>query len=239
MKPILTLQNIHYDWPGYFTDCLTNWEIPFEVINASAGDVLPYSIADYSGFAIMGGGMSVHDTINYPHLIRAAELILEANTLKIPVIGHGLGAQLLAKTLGGSVTPAPAHEIGWHTINPAHSADAYKWLGSLNPITLFQWHNEAFLPPPNAQLLASSLYCPNQAFIVDEIHLGMQFHIDALPEKINHWLDHTRDDISQANNTNIHSDEKIRTDNWLYTENAQAIARQIYKQWLCNVLQDS
>lgn len=239
MKPILTLQNAHYDWPGYFTDCLTNWEIPFEVINIAAGDTLPDSISDYSGFAIMGGGMSVNDTSNYPHFIQAAALILEAQALKIPVIGHGLGAQLLAKTFGGMVIPAPFHEIGWHAINPLHTAAAYQWLGSLNSVTLFQWHNETFLPPPDAQLLAGSLYCLNQAFVVDQIHLGVQFHIDALPEKINHWLDNTRDDISQANNTNIHSDEKIRADNWIHTENAQAVARQLYKQWLSNVLQDS
>ena len=78
MKPILVLQHAHYDWPGYFTDCLTNWEIPFEVVNIAAGDALPMSIVDYSGFGIMGGGMSVHDTAEYPHLNQTVDLIYEA-----------------------------------------------------------------------------------------------------------------------------------------------------------------
>lgn len=237
MKPILVLQNAHYDWPGYFTDCLTNWEIPFEVVNIAAGDNLPYTVLDYSGFAIMGGGMSVNDTLNYPHFEQASSLILEARAHKIPVLGHGLGGQLLAKTLGGLVIPAPHHEIGWHVINPLHTAAAYEWFGGISPLTLFQWHNETFLLPDSAQLLAGSLYCLNQAFVVDGIHLGVQFHIDALPEKINHWLDDVRDDISQANGMNIHPDAKIRADNWVYTENAQAVARQLYTRWLKGVTQ--
>jgi hypothetical protein len=71
--------------------------------------------------------------------------------------------------------------------------------------------------------------------VLDDMHLAVQFHIDALPEKINHWLDNVRDDISQANGMNIHPDDKIRSDNWVYTENAQAVARQLYTRWLTKV----
>jgi GMP synthase-like glutamine amidotransferase len=235
MKPILILQNAAYDWPGYFSDCLTNWAIPFELVNVATGDTLPPSILDYSGFAIMGGGMSVNDTAHYPHFDQAAALLIEARAHRIPIIGHGLGGQLMAKTFGGLVIPAPQHEIGWHAINPLHTSAAYEWFGGLNTITLFQWHNETFLPPSDAQILAGNLYCLNQAFVLDDMHLAVQFHIDALPEKINHWLDNVRDDISQANGMNIHPDDKIRSDNWVYTENAQAVARQLYTRWLTKV----
>ena len=153
MKPILVLQHAHYDWPGYFTDCLINWEIPHVIVNVAAGDLLPYTITDYSGFAIMGGAMSANDELNYPHLAQAYALIHEAFANRIPIIGH----------------------------------------------------------------------C-------------MQFHVEALPEKINHWLDTAREDIESANDQNIHSEDKIRHDNWLYTEGAQAVARQLYTRWLKNVV---
>ena len=235
MKPILVLQHAHYDWPAYFTDCLINWEIPFELINVAAGDTLPLTITDYSGFGVMGGGMSANDDVGHPHLIQTMALIEEAVEHRIPVIGHCLGGQLLARALGGIVIPAPYHEIGWHTINPLHTAAAYEWFGSLAPVTLFEWHNETYLPPPNAQLLAGSLYCLNQAFSVDGIHLGMQFHVEAIPEKIDHWLDTARDDLALANDSNIHSEERIRRENWMYAESSQAIARQLYTRWLANV----
>ncbi|GHA74914.1 GMP synthase [Formosimonas limnophila] len=235
MKPILVLQHAHYDWPGYFTDCLVNWEIPHVVVNIEAGDLLPYSILDYSGFAIMGGAMSANDDAVYPHLAQAYGLIHEAISHRIPVIGHCLGGQMLARAAGGIVIKAPASEIGWHKISPLHTAAAYEWFGGLNPVTLFEWHNETYLPPPQAQLLAGSLYCLNQAFALDGIHLGMQFHVEALPEKINHWLDTARSDIELANEQNIHSEEKIRHDNWVYTEGAQAVARHLYTRWLQNV----
>lgn len=235
MKPILILQHAHYDWPGYFTDCLTNWEIPFEVVNIAAGDTLPISIVDYSGFGIMGGGMSVHDTTEYPHLEHTCTLIYEAMSLRIPIIGHCLGGQLLAKASGGQVMQAAHAEIGWHDITPSTDSEAYQWLGSLSPVTLFEWHNEFFIPPARARIIASSLYCPNQAFILDDIHLGMQFHCEALPEKINHWLDTAREDLENANDANVHTPERIRQENWHYIENATAVARQLYFKWLEHV----
>lgn len=235
MKPILVLQHAHYDWPGYFTDCLTNWEIPHTVVNVAAGDVLPDSLTDHSGFAVMGGAMSAGDVQTYPHLTATYALLREALQHNIPVIGHCLGGQMLARAAGGIVIPAPSPEIGWHQINPLHTAAAYDWFGGLNPVTLFEWHNETYLPPPRAELLAGSFYCLNQAFAIDGIHLGMQFHVEALPEKINHWLDTSREDIANANDQNIHSEERIRKENWLYTEAAQAVARQLYTRWLKNV----
>ena len=236
MKPILVLQHAHYDWPGYFTDCLINWQIPHVIVNVAAGDLLPYTITDYSGFAIMGGAMSANDELNYPHLAQAYALIHEAFANRIPIIGHCLGGQMLARAAGGIVIKAPSAEIGWHKVSPLHTAAAYDWFGGLNPVMLFEWHNETYLPPPQAQLLAGSLYCLNQAFSLDDIHLGMQFHVEALPEKINHWLDTAREDIESANDQNIHSEDKIRHDNWLYTEGAQAVARQLYTRWLKNVV---
>ena len=235
MKPILVLQHAHYDWPGYFTDCLINWEIPFELVNIAAGDALPLSIVDYSGFGIMGGGMSVHDTDEYPHLLEAVELIYEAMSLGIPVIGHCLGGQLLAKASGGTVQKAPHKEIGWHTVTPKHDNLAYQWFGGITPVTLFEWHNEFFIPPLRAHNLASSLYCQNQAFVLDDIHLGMQFHCEALPEKINHWLDTAREDLNDANDANVHSVERIQREHWQHIENAMAVARQLYFKWLSNV----
>lgn len=235
MKPILVLQHAHYDWPGYFTDCLTNWEIPFELVNIAAGDELPLSIVDYSGFAVMGGGMSVHGSDEFPHLRQAINLIYEAMAVKIPVIGHCLGGQLLAKAAGGEVMHAAHKEIGWHDITPAANAQAYEWFGSLSPVTLFEWHSDFFIPPLRAQIIAGSLYCEHQAFVLDDIHLGMQFHCEALPEKINHWLDTAREDLAQANDTNVHTAERIRRDNWVYIDNATSVARQLYYKWLAHV----
>lgn len=235
MKPILVLQHAHDDWPAYFADCLTNWEIPFEVVNIAAGDVLPFTITDYSGFGIMGGGMGANDGATYPHLAQTIVLIKEAIEQRIPIIGHGLGGQLLAKATGGIVIRAPYAEIGWHVVSPLHTAAAYDWFGGIAPLTLFEWHFDTYLPPPNAQLLAGSLYCLNQAFVMDEIHLGMQFNVEVLPEKINHWLDTARDDMAHANDVNFHSEDRIRHENWIHAEHSQAVARQLYERWLLGV----
>ena len=66
----------------------------------------------------------------------------------------------------------------------------------------------------------------------------MQFHCEVLPEKINHWLDTAREDLIDANDTNIHDAERIRRESWLHIDNAMAVARQLYYKWLEHVALD-
>ena len=49
--------------------------------------------------------------------------------------------------------------------------------------------------PPAAELLASSLHCPEQAFRIGERAVGLQFHIELLPEQLELWLEHVGDSV--------------------------------------------
>jgi hypothetical protein len=52
---------------------------------------------------------------------------------------------------------------------------------------IFHWHGETFDLPPNAELLASSAACRNQAFRVGELVYGLQFHLEVTPAMIMDW----------------------------------------------------
>ena len=196
MKPVLILENQLPEKRAYLGTWLENKNIPYEVFNAEIHKEFPSSINDYSALAIMGGAMSVNDPY-YTH--RQAEvLILQCMYKDIPVIGHCLGGQLIAKALGGTITKSPQPEIGWQPIKYVDDPDVNVWFGQYPTDTVIHWHYDTFSIPTGAKLLASSEACPNQAFTIGK-HLAMQFHIEIDENKINIW---------RFNKNNIHSLEK-------------------------------
>lgn len=59
-------------------------------------------------------------------------------------------------------------------------------LSSQTPV--LHWHGDQFEIPHGARRLAGTRLCPNQAFAVGEHGLGLQFHIEADPRRIDQWL---------------------------------------------------
>ena len=53
---------------------------------------------------------------SYPNLRTEVDIIREAVERDMSVLGICLGAQLLAKALGGSVSRNPVREIGWFDV---------------------------------------------------------------------------------------------------------------------------
>ena len=68
----------------------------------------------------MGGPMSVNDDL--PWIQTTLQLIRAADTAGVPVIGHCLGGQLMARAFGGTVTGNPVKEIGWGTVEATPDA---------------------------------------------------------------------------------------------------------------------
>lgn len=231
MKPVLILQNANNDGPDYFEDYLHRQKIPCQVVNAAQGQLLPSSLENYSGFGLMGGPMGANDEAEFPHLTHAYALLDQALAQGVPVIGHCLGGQLLAKAMGGSVAKARNQEVGWHPVTPMASRRAEEWLG-MAPFHAMQWHYDEFSLPVGAELLASSPFAPHQAFVVGDLFLGMQFHIEARAPKIDAWLDEVRSDASAPNGLNCHDDTRIKADSMALAGQAQVVADRIYGRWL-------
>src|SRR6185503_12178182 len=94
----------------------------------------------------------------------------------VPVLGHCLGGQLMAKALGGSVARNPVKEIGWGRVDVL-GREGERWFGSLNAFQSFHWHGETFTIPAGAERIASSEHCANQAFALGP-HLALQCHVE-------------------------------------------------------------
>lgn len=114
-----------------------------------------------------------------PWIPREVELLRRAHETDTSVLGICFGGQLLARALGGRCYRADASEIGWL---PVRSRDPE--LVPEGP--WFQWHFDAFEPPPGATLVAESDVSP-QAYTIGR-SLGVQFHPEVTPRIMEEWV---------------------------------------------------
>lgn len=231
MKPVLILQHQLPENAAYLTTWLERNRVQYQIVNAGAGEEFPTSIEPYSALAVMGGGMSANDPL--PSNYQAIKLIRQAMNQDIPVIGHCLGGQLMAKALGGTIQASPKPEIGWQPIKYENDPLVEEWFGSDPTDTVIHWHYESFSIPYGAVRLARSSACPNQAFAYGK-HLAMQFHIEINETKIDSWVNDDDPKWSQARQLFESCQDKITMLNGIpyHLSKHQATADRIYTKWL-------
>jgi len=184
MKPVAIFRHSPAEGPGYFATFLDRHSVPWQLIAVDGGAVVPVDPGDFSGLALMGGPMSANDAL--PWIGQELSLIRAAAARDIPLLGHCLGGQLMAKALGAAVTRNPVKEIGWGEVRVLNNPMAHNWLGELPGFLSFQWHGETFGLPAGATLIMESSHCRHQAFALGP-HLGMQCHVEMTGAMIRRW----------------------------------------------------
>ena len=185
MKPVAIFRHAPVEGPAYFATYLENRNIPFEVIGIDVGASVPANAAGYAGLCFMGGPMSVNDSL--PWIPQVLALIRDAVARDVPVIGHCLGGQLMARALGAAVTRNAVKEIGWGQVEVLDHPHARHWLGDgLRNFLSYHWHGETFAIPAGATRIMSSAWCANQAFVMGR-HFAMQCHVEMTAGMIRAW----------------------------------------------------
>jgi len=238
MHPVLIFRHIAIEEPGYFTTFLDRHGIPWQLVRIDAGDAMPENLNGASGLCLMGGSMSVNDEL--PWIASELALIRQAVAADIPVIGHCLGGQLMAKALGGSVGKNPVKEIGWGDVRVTDAAAARPWLGDAPaPMLAFHWHGETFSPPPGATCILDSACCANQAWVLNDRHIGMQCHVEMTPELIASWCEHGAAEIAASDSPGVQSPDVIQADMPARTAQLQQLADKIYSHWIQGLRQQA
>jgi GMP synthase-like glutamine amidotransferase len=200
-RPVAILQHEGDAGPGYFEDWLREHRIAYCLLRIDEGEPVPQSPDDYAGICSLGGSMGVNDPL--PWIGPELALLRGAVAAGVPVFGHCLGGQLLARALGAPVTRNPVREIGWGKVAITQPQLAREWLGATPAeIEMFQWHGDTFALPPRATNFLASRWCENQAFVLEHAgiaHVGVQFHCEVTPEIVRAWSsDDTWHDEAQA-----------------------------------------
>lgn len=184
MKPVGIFQHTEVGAPGSIPELLAELGVATRVLRIVDGAPVPQDPQDFSGLVFMGGYMGVDDDL--PWIAQELALIRCAAAQGIPVMGHCLGSQLLAKALGAEVTRAERSEIGWSQLQLEPGALAQEWFGQPpgQALLTFQWHGDTFGIPPGAERIARSAHCENQAFVADGRHLAIQSHLEMTPELV-------------------------------------------------------
>ena len=216
--------------PGYFATYLERRSIPLHLVALDEGMPVPRDARRFSGLVFMGGPMSVNDEL--PWIAPALELVREAVRKDVPVLGHCLGGQLMAKAFGGQVGANPVKEIGWGEVRVAQNELAREWLGDLAAFESFHWHGETFSIPPGGTRVLESAHCPNQAFALGK-HFGMQCHVEMTEELVRLWVRGGAEEIREASaSPGVQKPEEIQRDLTARVEALQAVAERIYERWL-------
>jgi GMP synthase (glutamine-hydrolysing) len=198
MKPVLVLQHLRSDGPSWLAHWLACEGIAMDLRCTEDAQDFPADLGGHAALAILGGAMSANDPL--PSLRQAEALVRQAVATGVPVIGHCLGGQLIARALGAAIGPSPQPEVGWHRVS--WRPEAAEWFGAevLGPAApeVFQWHFEAFELPIGAVPLAGNAACPHQAFAIGEGVLAMQFHVELDAAKLACWLEDLDPDYKAA-----------------------------------------
>ncbi len=186
---VLVFQHVPYEPLGTLDPLLKDAGFRIRYVNFGRQPESRPSLDGYEALIVLGGPMNSDQIDTYPNLITEVDIIREAVSRDLSILGICLGAQLLAKALGGSVSRNAVREIGWYDIEMTEAGLRDPVLGTFAPTQeVFQWHEDGIALPPGAELLATSAASPVQAFRFGEHAYGFQFHLEANRPLIDRWL---------------------------------------------------
>jgi GMP synthase-like glutamine amidotransferase len=232
MKPIAIFRHSPGEGPAYFATFLDRHSLPWTLFRLDDGVSPPPTPEGFSGLCFMGGPMSVNDDL--PWIPQTLQLIREAAAAGIPVIGHCLGGQLMARAFGGTVGRNPVKEIGWGTVEATADAAAKDWLDDTARFEAFHWHGETFSIPPGATRILQSVHCANQAFVRGP-HLGLQCHVEMTDSMIRLWCRQWAAENVPAS-ASVQTPEQMQSDIDARIAAMRKVADRLYGHWIKGLL---
>lgn len=186
---ILVFQHVPYEPLGTLDPLLKDAGFRIRYVNFGREPNARPELEKYAALIVLGGPMNSDEIDRYPNLATELDLIREAVDRNMSVLGICLGAQLLAKALGGSVSRNPIREIGWYDVALTDAGAIDPVLSVFAPVQeVFQWHEDGISLPAGVVHLAASDASNVQAFRFGDHAYGFQFHLEVDSMLIERWL---------------------------------------------------
>lgn len=228
MPTVWVIQHAACETPGTIAEVLRAKGVGLRFIRPFAGDPLPRRLEAADGLILMGGPMSVYEHAQYPFLREERRLIEHALREGKPVLGVCLGSQLLAATLGASVTRGLEPEIGWYPVSLTDAARLDPlWEGVDPTFMAFHWHGDVFELPKGAVSLARSERTLHQAFRFGGTAYGLLFHLEMTEAMIHEMVRTFAEDLRAAHLDGDAILEKAAE----HVPHLRALGEMVFRRW--------
>ena len=186
MPHAVAVRHVAFEDLGSFAAVLTrrSWTISYR--DAAVDDLAAPALAAADLLVVLGGPIGAYEEALYPFLADEISVIERRLAAARPVLGIGLGSQLMARALGARVYPGDGKEIGWAPL-VLTEAGRRSCLAALADTPVLHWHGDTFDLPRGARHLAATARYPHQAFAYERHGLALQCHIETEAAGLERW----------------------------------------------------
>jgi GMP synthase (glutamine-hydrolysing) len=185
-KTAIALRHVHFEDLGSFSTVLAEAGYRVRILDVGVDDLSTVDVATADLLIVLGGPIGVYETEAYPMLRDEIHLLETRLAARRPTLGICLGAQLIAAALGADVRPMGVKEIGFTPVTPTGQAGILRHFAD---VPVLHWHGDMADVPAEAERLAETPVCRNQAFSVGPNILALQFHPEIDVERsFERWL---------------------------------------------------
>lgn len=197
MPTLIVFQHSPWGGPGRLGLTLRDHGFKLDILRMDRprelGKGIPPDYDNVHGLVILGGPQNVSDP--EPWINQEIAYIKGAHDRALPVIGICLGHQMIAKALGGDVSPMAKPELGFTNTSVSIPGQTDTIMAGIPwDFMAFQTHGqEVSKLPPGATTLASSAACKIQAFRAGVRTYAFQFHFEVDRPMISSFLSEASD----------------------------------------------
>lgn len=228
MDRAVAITHVDFEDVGLLAPILAERGVALETHPAWA---MPEAAAEAALVILLGGPISANDIADYPFLEHEIALARARIAAGRPTLGICLGAQIMARAIGGAVGPGPAKEIGWAPVSLTAAGRASP-LVALEGVLVLHWHGEVCTLPNGVDSLASTADCTVQAFAPGPRALALQFHAEAGADGIEPWLVGHTVEIAATPGVSVAG---LRADTERHGPRLAAAGRAMFHRWLSDV----
>ena len=230
---ILVFQHVPYEPLGTLDPLLKEAGFRIRYVNFGRDPHQRPSLEKYEALIVLGGPMNAHQIDTWPNLLTEVDVIRDAVDSGMSVLGICLGAQLLAKALGGRVSRNEQREIGWYDVQLTEAGRSDPVISSFAATQrVFQWHEDGISLPQGADHLASSPASPVQAFRFGEHAYGFQFHLEVDASLVERWLTVRDNQPLLAEEAGRVDPDTIRRQTAQWIGGLQDLSRNTFSRWI-------
>ena len=198
MAVVACLQHLEEPFTGHAGQALAAHGLEVREFDLRGG-ARPPPLDEVDAIVSFGGEQSATELERYPYLVEEAELLRAAVAAEVPVLGVCLGAQLLARALGGSVSRMPRRMVEWVEVErlPAALEDPV-FAGLPSPLAALHWNEDCLEPPPEAVELLERAGPGAEAYRVGRWAWGVQFHAEVDGQVLERWYEEWGRELGEA-----------------------------------------